>query len=314
MGMPRLILLFVLVLVHATAFGLPPDNDTCPGTDVSLGDVVTGTTEDAADDYDPGEDGCTGYSAPGPDIVYHLAVASPQEVVVVLIPDDDDEYDASLYVVTNCSDITGTCEAGSDVLGPEAVSFWAGGGADYYIIVDGYTEADDGGFTLYVHGTLEVAGADTCSVEVPVICDSDERTAVSGSAAGASSDYDPGSGGCTGYAAVGPDVVYAVSLGEGGTLLAALVPDESFDAALYLVTDCSDVPGSCVAGSDDFYEGEAESITYTSQSGGLYYLIVDSFGSFGNVPGPFALAIDGDCVPPSAVEPTSWGQIKGMFR
>jgi hypothetical protein len=312
--MPKLILVFAVVLIHSAAFALPPDNDTCPGTDVSLGEVITGTTAGALDDYDPGAGGCTGYTAPGPDIVYHLIVPTPQEVVVVLVPDDDDVYDASLYVATNCSDISGTCVAGSDVLGPEAVSFVAGGGTDYYIIVDGYTEFDQGPFTLYVHGIVEVSPADTCGGEVPVICDSDEIVAVSGTVAGASADYDPGLFSCTEVAQDGPDVVYAVSLGEGGILMAALVPDEAFDASMYLVTDCSDVPGTCVAGSDGFFEGEAESIMYTSQLGGLYYLIVDGVSGFGNVPGPFVLAIDGDCVPPSAVAPASWGSIKGMFR
>jgi hypothetical protein len=97
----------------------------------------------------------------------------------------------------------------------------------------------------------------------------------------ANNDYDPGSGGCaSGYAEVGKDVVYALDLLAGDVVdLTYLQP--SFDAAFYIITDCSDPAGSCVIGADNTVLGEPEVIQWAVPADGRYYLVLDTYGHGG---------------------------------
>jgi hypothetical protein len=51
---------------------------------------------------------------------------------------------------------------------------------------------------------------------------------------------------------------------------------ENADGALYLVTDCANISGSCVIGRDRNYSAEPETLSYRFPSGGTYYLILDT--------------------------------------
>jgi hypothetical protein len=101
----------------------------------------------------------------------------------------------------------------------------------------------------------------------------------------ATNDYDPGPGGCLSEPGTIRDVVYRADLNPGDGITLSMVGNGDWDEALYLVTDCGDVTGTCVAaGSRD---GEGVRLDYVSASGGVFYLICDSYG-----PGamPFTLA------------------------
>lgn len=98
-----------------------------------------------------------------------------------------------------------------------------------------------------------------------------------GTTSGYTDDYNPTSAGCTGYQATGTDVAFTVTLAAGQTLDASLTG--SHDTSLYLVSDCSMVTATCVAGDDTF--GSPESISYTSAAGETLYLIVDGYSSSG---------------------------------
>ena len=126
-------------------------------------------------------------------------------------------------------------------------------------------------------------------------------------------DYDLGpSNSCTGYPTSGPDEVYEICLPPGGTV--SLTFEElQYDGSVYLVTDCNDLPGSCVAGDDCYPTPCTASITYTNLTveNNVYWLMVDGFGGecgLGHLEG---MAGQCDVTP---VEPASWGAIKALHR
>lgn len=82
-------------------------------------------------DYDPAI-GCTGWAAAGEDAVWKIHLAAGEDFSAVLTGED---YDASLYLLTDCSDMN-SCVAGGD--DPEVVDYRAAADGWYYLIVDGY--------------------------------------------------------------------------------------------------------------------------------------------------------------------------------
>ncbi len=122
----------------------------------------------------------------------------------------------------------------------------------------------------------------------------------------ATNDYNPGSGGCTGYKADGKDVVYLLNMSPGDVF--GVTMTAGFDDSIYLITDCGDAAGSCVAGDDAYPDGST--FTFTCETAGAYYLIVDAYSTTGNGPcnitGSFDAGVD-------AVS-TSFGALKASYR
>lgn len=119
-------------------------------------------------------------------------------------------------------------------------------------------------------------------------------------------DYSPLSGGCTGYTANGPDVVYYVDLLPGGTISACENPTGGgyIDLSIYLITDCENVDATCVAGDDS---GNPECIDYLSPDGGRYYLIVDTYSGCGDV--DVTVNVCGS----TPTQATSWSTVKALY-
>jgi hypothetical protein len=88
-------------------------------------------------------------------------------------------------------------------------------------------------------------------------------------------DYDPGASGCTGVAESGKDGVYVAFFGCSEGLEFWLSP-VGFDAAIYVVTDCNDIAGTCIAGADLAGVGGGESLICLPPQYGTYYIIVDA--------------------------------------
>ncbi len=93
-------------------------------------------------------------------------------------------------------------------------------------------------------------------------------------------DYSPSIGGCTGFDALDRDVTYWAALPIGGRIAVCVANTPDTDLSIYLVTDCGDIDGTCVAGSDS---GDPECIDYTAVVPNIYYLIVDSYDGCGDV-------------------------------
>jgi hypothetical protein len=135
-----------------------PDNDQCAGAiELAEGTVaLSGNNRSAADDYNvcPGEPTCpttcTGFPTPGRDVVYRLNVPSAGDVIDVTYAIDPNLSDASLYIVTDCANIAGTCVAGQDSqdpMVPERLTYVFPSAGTYYLILDTFEPAG-GSWTL----------------------------------------------------------------------------------------------------------------------------------------------------------------------
>lgn len=121
----------------------------------------------------------------------------------------------------------------------------------------------------------------------------------------AGADYPMAASSCTGYSVSGQDLVWFVCMHEGDVLDVTMT--STFDASLFLVSDCADPFNSCVIGADD-----PETFVYTAAADGIYYLICSAYSS-----GIGAFTIDGmligeGCV--VATENASWDSLKSLYR
>jgi hypothetical protein len=142
---------------------------------------------------------------------------------------------------------------------------------------------------------------------------------VTGSTLGAHDDYDlcPGTpscpASCTGFNSPGRDVVYRIDVVSPVTRLRVdyhLEP-ASVDASIYVVTDCSNIAGSCIAGQDSDLGSPNEHLTVERfPAVGTYYLILDAFN-----PGGATWTMSGsleDLITPTVA--TTWGRLKTIYR
>jgi len=98
---------------------------------------------------------------------------------------------------------------------------------------------------------------------------------------------------CLPWSLNGSDAMYRVELEQGQILVATMLQPSPADGAMALLSTCGEAT-SAVACADGTFEGEAEVLTYTVESTGVYYLLVDSYVSTtgGASSGPFSLDID----------------------
>lgn len=233
---------------------------------VTASGTFTGDTRTAVNDYSQ-SNSCTGFASSGPDIVYRVPLSVGDRLRATLQPSTT--WDASLYLVTSCSDIAQSCVAGQDNGNPEVVDYTSAQAGDYFLIVDGYGGAA-GAYTLTIELNPAPIVNDRCAGAIDVTAGG----TFTGDTRNATADYDPGAGGCTGFAARSKDLVYRVTLAAGERLRASL--SAAWDSSLYLATDCGSINSSCVAGQDN---GNPEEVDFLSVSGGTYFLVVDGFGS-----------------------------------
>jgi len=95
------------------------------------------------------------------------------------------------------------------------------------------------------------------------------------SLAGAGNDVDPG-GGAACAPGGGNDVVYSFTPTVTSTYTIGATPTSPFDLSLYIVTDCSNPAGTCVAGKNARPFDSGEFLTPTLNAGTRYFIVVDS--------------------------------------
>ncbi|MFH1277665.1 MAG: PPC domain-containing protein [Candidatus Eisenbacteria bacterium] len=288
---------------------VPPDGQgiralDCSGaTPISCGDVVTGNNTgipSTASAYS-----CVSWNESGGEVVYTLTLTEASIVTAAL---SGMTGDLDMFLLTSCDENScinyGDNSMTSSCLDP----------GTYYLVVDGYNGAQSA-FTLTVNCvSCAPPENDVCETAIDLCAVAGEKRFdgsfnLAFNTALATNDYDPGSGGCTGYSAQGPDLVYVVCLEPGGTLDACMNPSPYFDGSIYLITDCADPVNSCVAGDDS---GNPECIVYTSVAGGTYYLIVDGWSSSSAGTGTLYGSVTGCCT--TSTEEGSWGGVKTLFR
>jgi hypothetical protein len=209
--------------------------------------------------------------------------------VGVVLASDDDSGPGTYSLLTFTATYTGT----------------------YYVGIAGFNSTYTGAYKAFVNCVAPQPPPpnDNCAGAIPLQC---SNVNISGTTAFATHDYTPfasGLGGCTGFTAFGRDIVYYINAGAGDGL--DLLYTNTADGSIYVITDCTNPTGTCVAGADATLTGQPEHLLYTFPSTGVYYLILDSFGT--NTGGTFTLTGQVICnVVPTARR--SWGQLKSIYR
>jgi len=308
-------------------------NDTCPGPQqLQCGDrIVCGSYSVTTDDdwyqvyltagsiVDIATDACQGSS-----VDTYLQLYSP-DCSTLLVQDDDGG--PGLFSLIN------------DYLVP--ADGW------YNIKTYSYSHLYTGNYILFITCTVPTPPDpnDTCNPDIGIArC---TEGVLNGDVFYDNNNYDPLSGGCaSGYAEAGKDVAYRLDL-VAGDIVDLTYLQYDYDTAFYIVTDCANVPGTCVIGADDTFSGEPEVINYVVPATGTYWLILDAYGTGAGgawtlnyritCPGATgACCVDGrctittqadcggqymgdgtDCDPnpcPTPTKESSWGQIKASYR
>lgn len=278
--------------------------DTCATAVMvpSGGGSFQSTTTGLANDYDP-PIACTGYTQPGPDQVYAVAAAAGD--VIEATSDFAMGLDGSLYVVTDCANLGASCTGADDGLGgqPESLRVVAQTAGTHYVVVDAAFSGDSGAHDLLI----AQYNGDVCAEAAPLLTDG---TAEFTTTAGLTNDYSPNSGGCTRFSASGPDRAYSVAVNPGDQLRVTYDPATGYDASLYVVSNCGDISGSCIAGSD---RGVAatEVVAPVFQTSGTYYVIADGFASGAGTADITAEIRRGDDCPDAYFVPDGGGTFMG---
>jgi hypothetical protein len=145
----------------------PPPNDLCSGA-IPIERCTVGSLNGdltlAHNDYDPGvgtpPPSCTGYPAAGKDVTYLLNLQAGDICHFVYTAN---AYDASFYLVTDCSNVNDSCVRGADAgYDVETISWTCTATGTYYLICDAYGTDTGGTFTL----TYEI----TCPTPEYVCC------------------------------------------------------------------------------------------------------------------------------------------------
>lgn len=305
-------------------------NDTCPGQlgmvsgdQISPADLVPGEFDWYSFDANAGDwltCGTDAYNGSSWDSYLELYYACGGTMVAY----DDDSGPDMFSLITNYL-VPQTGQYNAKVRG------WSSSGGGPYV------------FNLSIVPAPEPPANDQCDGAEALV-------GTAGSIAGdltlAVNNYDPydGMSSCTGYPAAGKDVVYTATL-AAGEILDLVYNTPNHDGSIYVITDCANPSGTCVIGEDD---PEPEHIHWTCDAAGLYYIIVDAYGtntgstftldwSIAPPPAPRGACCVGeacsvteesqcggtwlgpntDCSPnpcSTPTEETSWGQIKSNYR
>lgn len=268
-----------------TDSGTLPTGDTCASAFVigSLPFAASSSTVGAGSDYGYGASACLpetdAAGSAAPDHVYSFTPTTTGKYFIGLTTESG--FDSALYVATDCANINTTCLVGDEDICSdctESVTLDATAGTTYYVFVDGYQNAGTptgGAYTLTVDPVAAPTN-DTCTNATPI-------TAVPyfqyGDTSTATADYGFGANSCPGIAAATgsgtKDVVYAFTPATTGTYIVN-VATFSWDAAVYVATDCSMIDATCL-GAADSCTNCTETRSFTATAGTTYYIFVDGY-------------------------------------
>ena len=286
LGYPSVIAAYTLAFADA---GL--DWDSAPDSGTALQDHAVMPLYDAAwlvpvdvdieevsgdgdDTIEPGETHAASFD------VVNLGLSDAPQCLGTLF-----SFDPDVAVATAAID-AGPVPAGTTITTGPLWAFELAAGAPASDVVQIGVIMDAGG--LWDSGWFDVTtgpvGGDTCA-QAPVL---DASVVLGGSTLYALNDYsDPSA--CTSYAAIGPDVVYALDLSAGQTVTADLeYAAGGGDAVLYISTDPGQPDTNCLAGAD-LNVDETETLTFTASTTGIHYLVVDAYDIWNG--GEFELAL-----------------------
>lgn len=273
----------------------PTDGESCTRPNVlTLPSTLTATTVGARNDVSLR---CTGFSNPGPDLVYSATVPAGQRLVVSVEPTEADAgllFDPSLSIVSgpaaNCASTdAGVCLVGRDERGADTVA-WLNEDVferEVFVIVDSYlTEPDETAGSTF-QGTFSLSAR----LETPGAgdrCETAETMPANGTRQSTLTGYGPDyrfaqSTGCS--LESGPDRVFAVEVPAGERLTATVTPapDAGLDVVVNLVAapaaTCRAAPPVCLASADRGLTGQADSASFinTSTATQSLFVVVGSY-------------------------------------
>jgi hypothetical protein len=266
----------------------PAAGDRCHAPD-SLptdGGVLVHTTVGFSNDYTGAGASCSPASG-GPDRIYSLTIPTGLRAQVTVTPRDAG-FAPSLSVLgapaDNCDARSCLAHINAAPAGlPETLSIISplpDGGTSYFVVVDSSSVAG-GPYSISAVLQSNLTGETCASAAAPITA----TTSFTDSTAGDSNDYNPlaTATNCTPYREAGRDKVYVVTLGPGQTLTAEVAPMGIDDPAVYLLpslASCVATPATCLTGSDQGLDGDAETITWVNPvSAGTvtHYLVVDAY-------------------------------------
>ena len=293
-----------------------PMGDSCESAYIvdEMPFYASGSTTGAQADYAfsngacPGKQG--GWGLKGSDEVYAFSptVTGIYDIEVVA------EYDAMVYIVTNCDDIDNSCLVATDNPGTAQESIVAEfeAGTDYFIIIDYWSNSVDGtgDYALTVSqncvsncdglqcgndgcgGSCGLCPADNACVGggcKPLGSGGESCTSpfevyhgigsffANGDTTTASADVSHGATDCSisGFTAEGPDHVYALNAQDDATYTVTLgIPIDGVDLSLWVVTDCAATAMTCLGESDIPNFAESEEVVTFDGQAGERYYIV----------------------------------------
>lgn len=116
-------------------------------------------------------------------------------------------------------------------------------------------------------------------------------------------------GSCTGYSHSGRDLVWAVDLVQGHSIVATMTTTGDWDDTLFLLDDCANPQGACLAGDNALPDGSGVSFTRADPGTGRYYLVASGYAN-----GAGIFRLQGSVGPLTAIAPASWGRVKARYR
>lgn len=141
-------------------------------------------------------------------------------------------------------------------------------------------------------GYLWTAGSSTCEL---FVCDAEDLGAFTGTTISrevnsctddSAWSYSPATIDCTGYNALGQEVVFSLDVTSGQAIRVTMTPTggNSQDSVLYLIGTCDDFDAAtCLAGVDATLNGEPETLTYTPTTDGTIYIVADAYSGCGTL-------------------------------
>ena len=271
----------------------------CAGaTEIALNNTYSGDNTGAANNVSTYA--CSTWNESGGEVVFHIFLAGPTMWHTSMTS----SCDLDLVVLNACNEGSPNCLIVSD-LGGVTTNVPVQG--DFYFVVDGYAGAACP-FTFTITQDPLPAAVDFCQYAVPLTC-TDQL--LSGDTTSGQNLLTTQMSGCTGYAEQGRENYYAITLQPGGNF-AASVGFASADAAIYVLDGCAE-PFNCLAGADDTFSGQAETVSYqnTGAVAQTVYLVIDAYGSTGYGPYTGTFACTGGVV---ATGTTSWGTVKSAYK
>lgn len=126
----------------------------------------------------------------------------------------------------------------------------------------------------------------------------------------ATNDYPlPSGNACTGYAHTGRDMVWIVDMPATSWFTATMTTTGHWDDTLFLISDCGNPAGSCIAGDNRVPDGSRVTTINLDPFPVRYYLVASGYAA-----GAGEFRLDGILGNGTAIEETTWGRLKARYR